>query len=616
MQGLKLSVRFSIVVIVLMIVSPIVYAQKDTTKPVGIDQFLKNRKGVIGTLSKNLVTDTTETGETAVRNELLFVFQEGKVIRRVDIKTVDFGTPINDTTRRFQSALIRLANTFHRDTRNYVIRNNLFFKPGDTVSAPLMSDNERHLRDQPYLQDAKIIIRPVRGSEDSVDVTVLTKDVLTLGGTFHMRNTTAVDVSIKEENIGGWGDKFSISGLYDNRRRNPVGYGAEFIKRNIAGSFIDGYAGYKTFTKTFNTGRSEEINAYASFIRPLVNPYMKFTYATEIAYHASQNLYASDSLYNKELKYRYYNYDAWLGWNTGAFSLRGLKKTTRLRTLVALRYLKKDFDIVPENFESVYNFMFANISGVLASLSVFQQNSYKTRYIYGFGRNEDVPEGVDMSLTTGWIKKQGIQRPYLGLDFQRYYFTEGSHYFIYTARAGGYWREKRFEDVNLLFNLDYFSRLRTMSPKWKQRTFISAGITGQLRKFLNEPLFLESQFGLPEWRNLNTIGGDVRTTVKAESVFYSPIHLINFRFAPFIFANTCLLTPTKARVIDSKFYNSLGAGIRTRNESLIFGTIELKVFYFPQKNFFGDNWRIETNTNVRFKYNRQFIKRPEFIVVN
>ncbi|MDQ3552254.1 MAG: hypothetical protein M3413_12065, partial [Bacteroidota bacterium] len=59
-----------------------------------------------------------------------------------------------------------------------------------------------------------------------------------------------------------------------------------------------------------------------------------------------------------------------------------------------------------------------------------------------------------------------------------------------------------------------------------------------------------------------------------------------------------------------------GGGMRTRNEALIFGTIELKGAFFPKKDFLGNSYRISFNTNLRFKYDQNFIKRPEFIQVN
>ncbi|RZK45961.1 MAG: hypothetical protein EOO94_03560 [Pedobacter sp.] len=126
---------------------------------------------------------------------------------------------------------------------------------------------------------------------------------------------------------------------------------------------------------------------------------------------------------------------------------------------------------------------------------------------------------------------------------------------------------------------------------------------------------MESAFGLPEYQNI-FLGGDHRLTLKAETVMFNNWRVISFRFAPFIFGNASLLTPEHKPLIKTKFYNTLGAGLRTRNESLVFGTLELRGYFFPNRNFDGSYWRVEFNTNVKFKYNSQFIRRPQFIVVN
>ncbi len=171
--------------------------------------------------------------------------------------------------------------------------------------------------------------------------------------------------------------------------------------------------------------------------------------------------------------------------------------------------------------------------------------------------------------------------------------------------------------VNMLLGVDHYSRLWTLGSGWKQRSVINASLTGQVNQVFNGPLTLESMYGLNEWKNsLNNVGADVRATLRAESVFFSPYTFINFHFAPFVFANFCMMTPVKENLNRSDLYSSIGGGIRTRNESLVFGTFELRVFYFPRKTFTGEAWRIETNTGIRFKYNSQQIKRPDLINVN
>ena len=123
--------------------------------------------------------------------------------------------------------------------------------------------------------------------------------------------------------------------------------------------------------------------------------------------------------------------------NTGAYKVKpGMNEDDRLRTLVSLRYFKQRFLNIPDRYINQYYYLYADVTGVLGAISIFKQNFYKAQYFYGFGRNEDVPEGVDMSLTAGWVNKQNKNRPYVGLDVQRYYFSPNKAYYNFTLRSG------------------------------------------------------------------------------------------------------------------------------------------------------------------------------------
>ena len=63
-------------------------------------------------------------------------------------------------------------------------------------------------------------------------------------------------------------------------------------------------------------------------------------------------------------------------------------------------------------------------------------------------------------------------------------------------------------------------------------------------------------------------------------------------------------------------YTSMGTGIRVRNENLIFGTIELKGFYFPRTNLQVSPWNLSLLTNIRYKYNSSIIFKPDFVQIN
>jgi hypothetical protein len=63
-------------------------------------------------------------------------------------------------------------------------------------------------------------------------------------------------------------------------------------------------------------------------------------------------------------------------------------------------------------------------------------------------------------------------------------------------------------------------------------------------------------------------------------------------------------------------YTAIGSGIRVRNENLIFGTIELKSYYFPRTQYQLSPWNISLSTNFRFKYNSSILTKPDFVEIN
>lgn len=599
---------------VLLIVGLSSFAQTDTSKRKSIDSIILRQKGIIGQLAQNLLTDTSiEHAQGLLRTDQPFQRYNGRIIRTIRVRVFEF--EITDTSQRFSNKLKRLSDKLHRQTREFVIRNNLFFSENDRLSPYVLGDNERHLRDLSFTRDAKIIVVPVRGSRDSVDVVVATKDVLSIGGSFRMHNTETVSVTAREDNFLGYGDQVMLQALFDNTRAEKFGYGFGYTKRNILGSFVNASAGFTNFAKTFNNAEREERNAYLNVTRPLVSRFMKWTYGVDLEQHQTQNFYNLDSLYEHEYQYKYNVVDLWGAWNMDADKADGNDNSARTRRLIGLRLMQQKFAYRPVRFESEYYYSYADIQAVLGSFSLFKQNFYKTQYIYGFGRNEDVPEGMEASLTAGYTKREERKRPFAAFNFQRYFFTKGQHYFNYTLRAGAYLYQKKLEDIDLLAQADYFSRLRHWKKDWKQRFFFGASITKQVNSILGEPVRIESEYGLEELRN-NNAAGNFRATLKGESVFFSPWSLLFFRFAPFVFASGSYINLKPQGLSVPRLYASLGGGFRVRNESLIFGTTEFKGMYFPRKSIRGESWRVEVSTNIRFKYNQEFIRRPEFVKVN
>ncbi len=575
--------------------------------------FLAKKKGLLGRLGRSI--STTPQDESPVRVENPFLKYKGKIIRSIETVRLGFEYDINDTSQLKKNFGVTIGKLFHKNTTSKVILRSLFFKEGDLLYPYLLADNERYLRELEYIKDAKILVDYTEGSTDSVDVVVLTKDVFSIGGKIMISNKDRGRGELREENFMGSGTRLLISGYHEKQRFPQTGIGAELIRRNIGGSFIDWTSGYKDYNFAFSSGRNQETIIYTRFEKPLVTAYIPSTGALEWSYQRTRNVYESDSLYRNITRYEYYNLDAWFGYSLDSKRSLYANKEIRVHRFIALRGFKQHFLSFPIKYKTVYDYRFTDFTGGLASLNIFKQIFYKTSFIYGFGIKEDIPEGFSVALTAGYIKKQEVKRPYSGLDISFANFKKKGFYSDFTFRLGGYFYEKRFEDVDLLFSVDHFTRLRKLSNTWYNRVFIITAITAQANPVLNAPLYLTSVFGLPYFNN-GSINSDLRVTVKGESVFYNTTKVLGFRFAPFVFADLCLVKPTKLGLQKSDLFTAIGGGVRTRNENLVFGTIELKTHYFPRTNENMNVWKVDLNSNIRFRFKSSFISRPDFIIAN
>lgn len=575
--------------------------------------FLAKKRGLLGKLGKS-ITSTPSTEPVKVVNP--FLQYKGKIIRHIDFLPLGFDRNINDTTQIKNNFGTRVANKLHQNTTKKTLQNNLFFEEGETLYPLLLADNERHLREIAFIRDARIIVDTILNNKDSVDIIIITKDVFSIGGNIDVSNAERAEVEVRDENISGRGMKITLSGLYDKQRLPVYGTGIEMKLRNLKGTFVDFTSGFKNFKNAFTSNRNEEMEFYIRGEKPLVSAYMPSTGALEIAYNKTQNNYSySDSVYKKDYQYAYLNIDAWYAYNFGTKGRWSRNREKQVRSFFATRFFYQKFYQIPVAFVNTVDYRYVNARGILSSINVFKQNFYKTNFVYGFGVYEDIPEGFNLSITAGWSDKLKRIRPYGGIDVALTRYSDKGIYTSYTFRMGGNFYKKRFEDCELLLSADHFTKLRQLSAKWFNRNFLNVTFSAQVNPYLNAPLFLRSSFGLP-YINNGQATGDFRIATRGESVLYGTTKFLGFRFAPFLFTDLCLLKPVKQNLYKMDLFSAFGAGIRSRNENLVFGTMELRGFYFPRKSEGLKNWKVEFTTGLRFRFFSQFIHRPDFLIAN
>ncbi|MES2849078.1 MAG: hypothetical protein V4685_08480 [Bacteroidota bacterium] len=559
------------------------------------------------------------------RNNNPFLNYAGKTIRLITIKNVGFEGDVKDTSKVNSGFGVRVGNVLHKNTRRKVIDNNLLFKEGDKLNPYLLSDNERHLRDLDYIQDALIIVKPT-DQPDAVDIEVRVKDGFSIVPGAGIGGAKKYKLEIKEQNIAGTGSLIAVSSQFDNDRKQKFGFGGDFLQRNIRGSFINWGFGFRNYNKAFTSRRDEENLYYMRFEKPLASQYLKWFGAIDLSYNNTKNGYLPDSAYNALIKYKYYNIDGWIGYNIGARRLKYKNKRSPLRKLIAIRGLHQHFNDIPGEKTATNDGEFANTLGVLGSFSLFKQNFYRTSYIYGFGRNEDVPQGFTVSLIGGYVRKDSLRittktRPYYGAEFTAGSYSKKEFYSFFNVRFGGSAYKGKWEDVELLASGDHFTKLHKINNKWFRRFFFNGSFARQFSNTLNAPLELLSIYGLqsftlPKDSAYQLPRGDIRITTKAEIVFYHTKKYWGFGFAPFAFADASLIKADAVSFGKSDIYTGLGAGFRIRNENLLFGTIEARFSYFPRTLPGMNGFKVKFNTNLRYKYNNSLVRRPDFVSPN
>ena len=535
---------------------------------------------------------------------------EGKVIRSIKTEALGFEKVFTDTSKTINYYGTRILNALHTDTYDWVIRDNLFIRKNTALNPYLLSDNERFLRSLEFIQDARILVKPIEGNPDSVDIVVVTKDLFSITGSLDIGGTVHQKLTAAETNLAGAGQKIQVTTLHDVRRHPAYGFDLLYSKTSLLHSFITATAGV-SHIRSDRTGRENVEANYLTLSRPLISPYSRWAGGLDLRFNESHNVYKeNDSLFRN---YKNASFDVWTGYNIGLKKLLQDNKS-RNRTFVALRYVRNNFSQTPFMFSKGYNTLFNNVTAVLGEVTFFKQEFYKTNYIYNFGTTEDVPYGYNVALTSGWYKQLELARPYIGINANRYVASDKGKFSQYYVRSGVFINKGRFEDASVLVGGSLYSKLY-LFQHFKMRQYLQYSYTRLFNRVIYDPLQINNPFGLRNFR-ADTLQGSQRISMYAESLFFAKLKLFGFQLAPFGFGAATLLTGKDNNFKRSDIYTGIGGGLRTRNVNLVFGTMEVKFIYFPRKAQDMNAFQISFNGNIRFRYNTNYVRSPDIIQLN
>ncbi|GAA0562697.1 BamA/TamA family outer membrane protein [Chitinophaga japonensis] len=573
------------------------------------------RDSLIRRITRQDAPEPVSADSSLVKSERYFQPFAGRVVRDIYYRQVQVFGPrnINDTTFSSSMRLLKLANRLHYTTNEWVIRQSLFFREHDTIDPYTMADNERYLRNRPFIQDARLYIINAAASPDSVDLLVVTKDVFEYGADLSNLTTTSFRGGVSNNNLFGAGQAIDIGVSWRNDWQPPWGTSIRYTKFNVAGSFIDASAGYTTLNDytpvALDTGVLEG-SYYININRPLYRNSAALVGGLFLAENFSINHWSRpDSLYRD---YRYQVIDGWIGYNFIRPTKKELDESYKPNVAILLRHYNLFFQRSPHQPKFQADPVYNDRRYYLAQLRAFRQDFFKAHHFFGFGRTEDIPLGYNAAISSGWESWKGRRRLYTALEMQKFWSTRRQGLFNTMLGLSSFWRNRASEDAVIHARVEYYSRLLNNFAGGYLRQFNSIDYLGNPNNFFYKPLSIDVENGIWGYRGTRMTGYQ-RLNVRSETVYYSPLKVLGFKFNFSSYLQFTQLTENNNSIFKNPLRSAVGLGVRIRNENMSFNTLRVAAFYMPDAPAPVNPLFFEITTVVDFRFDISALRSPQFL---
>jgi hypothetical protein len=513
-----------------------------------------------------------------------FLGYQGKIVRNIRIVSLDpFGYSVNDTFERFPNNLEKAGNKYHINTRKYIIRNILLFKRNTKLDPLELSESERLLRLNPYVNDARIYvsIADTTSNADSVDVTIMVQDKwsVIIGSSLDVNNP---NIKLRERNLFGLGHQLE-EGVTWHPSSDYISTAGSYTIFNIGKTFIN--------SSVFYSDAETDKQWGARLDRPFYSPLAKWAGGASYT-HSNSNVQVLQSEVAIPYSISSHAEDIWIA---KSFPVTQ-KKTSSINKrsdsyMTGLRFYHLDYmNRLPFTIDS--NMIYRDQTMILNNIGFTKRKYYKDHYLFRFGANEDIPQGYSIEYVHGILDKEAASLWYysgLKLAVGRHYDRFG---YLSMGISGGTFYNKTFVGSGVV-NADmyYFSNLYT-AGKWYFRQFFRWQYTQGINRQSYESININGSqmYGFKS----DLLSAKNKMVVNLEFVMYAPYQVIGFKFAPVLFCGFARAGDNTNGLVHSYTYQAFALGLLIRNEHLITNTFEVSIGLYPY---------IPDNGSYIFKFN-------------
>ena len=565
------------------------------------DEYLYRRlqnKGSNSRLGNELVKLTLNPVNQAVKKQDTdltnstddFIASSGKIIRKIRIKKLDvIGADVYDTLPVKSTAAGNFINKIHIQTRNSVIRENLFFSMGDTLNPWLLADNEKHFRDMRSIENAHFYLSPV--GPDSVDIVVVTRDNIPYGVFPVIVSADKQRLKIWNSNFLGYGHELGGSLARVAAEKPPLYLSELYYKiSNLSQSFTDLYL-------TYNRSKQEK---YIDFriARPYIPAVVNLAGGLDLTMHSFELPFWLSPA-NLTESATYLDGNAWIGYYHQKKDATE-KQARPFGLIPAVGIYNKYFQDRP--FTSAdSNYFLSNYSTFLASFSVVKQEYLQTTKLFEQGLQQDVPSGFAGTLTAGYQVGEYYQMPYFGLDVLFAKAFKRAGYFNGYLRFGTHIHQQKMTQGAFMAGLTHITNIESNGSA-RFRVFTGLYYSLGINRLSYDSLYLRNGSGIVGLRT-DYFRGMQRANAIVQLLYYAPWTTVGFSFTPYIDLSGGFVGTENGALFNSRFISGIGFGVRMRNKYLVFSSIQLRLMYFPFTPSGVAPWAVDVSDITDFPLN-------------
>lgn len=504
-------------------------------------------------------------GQLGVNSSLYFANFAGKKIETIRIQQLNvFGSTLQDTSRQATGWIEKTGNAIHMKTTEQKLRMQLLFNSGETVNPLLMAENEKVIRDLPYIQDVAIILSYSENGTNMVDVLVIIKERFEYGISGNLSYNSS-ELAVIDQNMFGIGHQFSAKMVYFQPEKPNWGGSFKYEISDLGGKFITSGLGYT------NTYRKIGWNAFLD--KKFIASTADWAGGVSLERVFSDHYLTPYSYTRLDTAAAYLNSDIWFGRqikNQNIYSRIG-------NIVIAGRYFHQNY--YNNTTDHLANSLFRNHDFTLGSIGISKRYLFKNNQIYGYGITEDIPYGRFAELAMGLDIEANRTRPYLHFRYSKANILKGGSYFKWQVGIGGFIGDSQVEQGAILLSTNYFTNYIYLN-RHPYRFFVNMELLSGINRFKEEYLVINRRFGIRDYFSRETKGTN-RLKINIESVQFWGWNNSGFRFANYFFADAAFLSNDLHKIFNDNFYAGIGLGIRVHNESLIFNVLELRLSWIP-----------------------------------